>query len=136
MFLSHEQAKIQIYILTRAELLITFCYKIPCMICIMYLGKYRQFLSNFTFFLHLQLDVHFDNQVLRLASVNCEAEILLKIVLQKKIDLASATASVDISQKPTKIARIGESHQYFACILRNHGDEGKKTYFFYYLKVS
>merc|ERR1711971_1489389 len=70
------------------------------------------------------LDVHFDNQVLRLASVNCEAEILLKIVLQKKIDLASATASVDISQIPTKIARIGESHQYFACILRNHGDEG------------
>ena len=86
-------------------------------------------MSNFTIFFHSQLDVHFDNQVLRLASVNCEAEILLKIVLQKKIDLASATAAVDISQKPTKIARIGESHQYFACILRNHGDEGKKTYF-------
>ena len=76
--------------------------------------------------LSVQLDIHFDNQVLRLASVNCEAEILLKIVLQKKSDSLNLSSSSSTSThhklQPTK---IGETHQYFACILRYHGDEGK-----------
>jgi len=66
------------------------------------------------------LDIHFDNQVLRLASVNCEAEILLKNVLQKKSDSLNLTSTTHHKLQPTK---IGETHQYFACILRYHGDE-------------
>ena len=61
------------------------------------------------------LDIHFDNQVLRLASVNCEAEILLKNVLQKKSDSLNLTSTTHHKLQPTK---IGETHQYFACILR------------------
>ena len=38
-FFLYVLAKIQIYILTRAELLITLCYEIPCM--------YKKFLTNF-----------------------------------------------------------------------------------------
>ena len=70
----------------------------------------------------LQLDIHFENKVLRLASVNCEAEILLKNVLQKKSDSLNLTSTTHHKLQPTK---IGETHQYFACILRYHGDEGK-----------
>ena len=55
-------AKIQMYLLTRAELLITLCYEIPCIIkCFHFLDTYDHFLEaradigekNFVGFLYI-----------------------------------------------------------------------------------
>ena len=48
------------------------------------------------------LDVHFGAQILRLASVNCEAEILIKSVLQNKL------------------LKNGTCHKHFVCLWRSH----------------
>ena len=55
MGLSHEHAgpkilaKIQIYILTRAELLFTLCYEIPCTLQIPHIKKLETYFALFIF---------------------------------------------------------------------------------------
>ena len=53
--------------------------------------------------LNLQLDVHFGTQILRLASVNCEAEILIKSVLNQN----------------TQLLKNGACHHHFVCLWRS-----------------
>jgi len=56
------------------------------------------------------VDVHFDNQVLRLTSGNCEAKSLLENIFQNETVI-----------KSDKFKKVQNGHQNFACILRYDG---------------
>jgi len=56
------------------------------------------------------VDVHFDNQVLRLTSGNCEAKSLLANIFQNETVI-----------KSDKFKKVQNGHQNFACILRYDG---------------
>ena len=63
----------------------------------------------------IQVDVHFDNQVLRLTSGNCEAKSLLENIFQNETVI-----------KSDKFKKVQNGHQNFACILRYDGQcQGK-----------
>ena len=70
-----------------------------------------------------KVDVHFDNQVLRLTSKNCEAKHLLENVFQNETIV-----------KPDKFKKIQNVHQFFACVLRYDGQcQGKKLQILTYI---
>ena len=72
-----------------------------------------------------KVDVHFDNQVLRLTSKNCEAKHLLENVFQNETIV-----------KPDKFKKIQNVHQFFACVLRYDGQcQGKKLQILTYFKI-